>query len=108
MRSRITAATRSGSATRSSCASTRCPAAAAGGCPAAEPARAGFQRPFEAIFIHPDRRGAPRRTPMASPKKLAHLVLQPNPPDQMGGWYFTLLRAEALVHNNRNPFTRPD
>src|SRR5437763_10521616 len=57
MRSRITAALRSGSATRSRCGSTRCPAAAAGGSRAAELPLAGFQKLFEGYIHHSDRRG---------------------------------------------------
>src|SRR5436190_14057042 len=109
MPSRITAAFRSGSAARSSCGSTRCPAAAAGGCRAAEPARTVFQKPFRAIFItRTGAASAPRRTQMASPKKLSHLVLQTNRREQMVDWYCTTLGAEVLFQNKHIAFISYD
>jgi catechol-2,3-dioxygenase len=41
-----------------------------------------------------------RRTPMPSPKKLSHLVLQTNRREQMRDWYCTVLGAKVL-HQNR-------
>src|SRR5881392_1137944 len=87
MRSRITAASRSGSATRSRCGSTHCPAAAAGGCRAASHLR---------------------EDTMASPKKLSHLVLQTNRREQMVDWYCTTLGAEVLFQNKHIAFISYD
>src|SRR5207237_5775895 len=91
MRPRITAALRSGSAIRSRCGSIPCRAAAADACRARD---SGDPRGY--LFTRIGAASAPRRTEMASPKKLSHLVLQTNRRDRMVEWYCTVLGAEVL------------
>src|SRR5439155_25371788 len=100
MRSRITAALRSGSATRSSCGSTRCPAAAAGGCRAAEPARTDFQKPFWAIFFHTDRRGIGARE---DTNGITEKAVAPRIADQSAG-----ADGRLVLHHSRSRGAVPE
>src|SRR5438067_1409929 len=103
MRSRITAASRSGSATQFRYGSTPCRAAAAGGCRARD---SGDPRGY--LFTRIGAAPAPRRIEMASPKKLSHLVLQTNRRDRMVEWYCTVLGAEVLFQNKHIAFISYD